>query len=167
MIEPRTVVAAGIYRSGQVTDQDLHSFRLMGGVTVVRVNADTPNGYPTPAAERAAAQNYGLSHIFIPLPGFWAPDDADISHILSIVADTKNHPLLVHCQHGEDRTGMIVACYRIKFEKWSADLALLEAKQHNMSWASFLMRRYVREFADRLSRHIAVDSTPPTAPPIT
>lgn len=153
MIEPRSLVADGVYRSGQPLPPDLSSFRGMGGATVLRVSSD---GDIPPIVEGMAAQDYGLVYIYIPLPSFFGPGDSDIDRILSIIADPQTRPILIHCLHGEDRTGMIVACYRIKFDGWTADRALAEAKAHHMSWASFFLRAYIRRFARRIAR---VEST--------
>ncbi len=35
-------------------------------------------------------------------------------------------PILVHCWHGSDRTGVVVAAYRIVFQGWSHDRAIDE-----------------------------------------
>jgi hypothetical protein len=34
----------------------------------------------------------------------------------------------VGCEHGEDRTGLVVACYRVRFQGWPKKLAWKEAK---------------------------------------
>lgn len=36
-------------------------------------------------------------------------------------------PVLVHCQHGEDRTGLVVATYRVIANGWTKDVAWTEA----------------------------------------
>jgi len=36
-------------------------------------------------------------------------------------------PVLIHCEHGEDRTGLIVMAYRVAFCRWSKDEAMAEA----------------------------------------
>ena len=36
---------------------------------------------------------------------------------------TKNPPVLVHCRHGADRTGLIIAIYRILYQNWTVDEA--------------------------------------------
>lgn len=38
-------------------------------------------------------------------------------------------PILVHCQHGSDRTGVVFALYRIIFENWSKQDAIKEMKE--------------------------------------
>lgn len=38
-------------------------------------------------------------------------------------------PCLVHCEHGQDRTGLIIACYRVKVYNWTRADAWAEAKK--------------------------------------
>jgi protein tyrosine/serine phosphatase len=45
--------------------------------------------------------------------------------IASIEALDK--PVLVHCEHGEDRTGLIVAAYRVRVSGWDKSKAMAEA----------------------------------------
>jgi tyrosine-protein phosphatase SIW14 len=45
--------------------------------------------------------------------------------LLEISAAPK--PLLVHCQHGQDRTGLICAAYRVRVWRWSKVEAMAEA----------------------------------------
>ena len=35
-------------------------------------------------------------------------------------------PILVHCKHGADRTGAVIAFYRMVYQYWSADKAIEE-----------------------------------------
>ena len=41
----------------------------------------------------------------------------------------SNEPVLVHCWHGSDRTGTVVAAYRMAFQNWSKEQAIDEFKQ--------------------------------------
>lgn len=45
-----------------------------------------------------------------------AAEEAEISSILKEMSNPANQPVYVHCQHGHDRTGMIIALYRVKYE---------------------------------------------------
>jgi protein-tyrosine phosphatase len=40
--------------------------------------------------------------------------------------ETLPRPIFIHCQHGEDRTGTIVACWRMN-HNWSSMMAMAEA----------------------------------------
>jgi len=49
----------------------------------------------------------------------WHPEDEDVIKFLRIATTPALQPVLVHCQHGSDRTGTMVAIYRIAYEGWS------------------------------------------------
>ena len=53
------------------------------------------------------------------MSGFWASSDAQMKAILQIVANPANLPIYIHCKHGQDRTGLVVALYRIFNEGWT------------------------------------------------
>jgi protein tyrosine/serine phosphatase len=54
------------------------------------------------------------------------PVDKDVIAFLRIVTDKASQPVLVHCAQGSDRTGMMVAIYRIVVQGWSKEDALKE-----------------------------------------
>ena len=45
------------------------------------------------------------------------------------MAQEKNRPVFIHCKHGADRTGTMVAFYRLVFEGWSKAEALREMRE--------------------------------------
>jgi protein tyrosine/serine phosphatase len=49
----------------------------------------------------------------------WHPEDEDVVKFLRIATTPALQPVLVHCRHGSDRTGMMVAVYRIVVEGWT------------------------------------------------
>jgi tyrosine-protein phosphatase SIW14 len=49
----------------------------------------------------------------------------DLIAALAII-QKRQGPLLIHCWHGADRTGAVVAAYRIVFNQWSKEEALDE-----------------------------------------
>lgn len=63
-----------------------------------------------------------LKHIRI---NSWRMDYDDILEALSIIKNSTS-PVLVHCKHGADRTGVVVASYRIAFEGWTKEQAIEE-----------------------------------------
>lgn len=54
-------------------------------------------------------------------------NDYDVINALRIIKNRKG-PILIHCKHGSDRTGVIVAMYRLVFQDWSKEDALTELK---------------------------------------
>ena len=57
-------------------------------------------------------------------------DDADVLKALRTIqtAETKG-PVLMHCKHGSDRTGLMAAMYRVVVQGWSKEDALNEMTQ--------------------------------------
>jgi protein tyrosine/serine phosphatase len=52
-------------------------------------------------------------------------NDFDVVSALRIIKNRKD-PILIHCHHGSDRTGLIVAMYRITFHNISKEDAINE-----------------------------------------
>ena len=59
----------------------------------------------------------------------WHPEDEDVVRFLRIVTDPARTPVFVHCQRGIDRTGTMVAIYRIAVQGWSRDKDIREMTQ--------------------------------------
>ena len=49
----------------------------------------------------------------------WHPEDEDVIKFLRIATTPSLQPVLVHCDHGSDRTGTMVAIYRVAIEGWT------------------------------------------------
>jgi len=52
----------------------------------------------------------------------------------------------VHCAAGKDRTGTVVAAYRIAHQKWTNQQALAEAQQIGLHWWERGMKRYIASY---------------------
>ncbi|NVZ20721.1 dual specificity protein phosphatase family protein [Pseudomonas costantinii] len=54
-------------------------------------------------------------------------DDSDVLAALRAIQDAQaNGPVLMHCKHGSDRTGLMAAMYRVVVQGWSKEDALNE-----------------------------------------
>lgn len=54
-------------------------------------------------------------------------DDADVIAVLRLLQSAQQQgPVLMHCSHGRDRTGLFGAMYRIVIQGWSREDALKE-----------------------------------------
>lgn len=87
-------------------------------------------------AEAAAARVNQVQFISIPLPPlFLRPPASKMEQIRSLLKDTRNYPIYIHCRHGQDRTGMITGFYRVEIEGMNPKLAyqeMLELGFHNL-----------------------------------
>lgn len=77
----------------------------------------------------------------------WDVRDEDVVQFLKIVRNPANQPVLLHCKHGSDRTGMMVAIYRIVEQGWSKEDAIAEMTQggfgYHPIWSNLI--RYIQK----------------------
>ena len=65
--------------------------------------------------------------------------------VLALI-DASPGPVFIHCQHGCDRTGTIVACYRMKHDQWTFEKAIAEANHYGLSMFERGMKRFIQDF---------------------
>lgn len=114
---------AEVYRSGQPSSPEAWEYvKALGVTVVVKLNRESEGS--DDAAERA-----GLTVVKIPMPPssagevLEAPSAADIRR--AVEAMRAGHVLL-HCEHGQDRTGLVAAAYRVLVDGWSRSAARRE-----------------------------------------
>jgi protein tyrosine/serine phosphatase len=114
-----------LYRSAQPTAEGFAELERMGIKTVVSLRAFHSD------KKKIGAKALRYENIDFKT---WHPEQEDIIRFLKVVSDTNNAPVLVHCQHGADRTGTMVAIYRIAIEGWSKKDALAEMTSDNFGF---------------------------------
>jgi protein tyrosine/serine phosphatase len=130
-----------LYRGAQLDSEGIKALKKLGVKLIVNLRQPW-DGWKD---EEAKALANGILYTNIPMSGVDRPQDAKVRQVLALF-ETSSTPIFVHCQHGCDRTGMVVACYRIQHYHWSSELALREAERHGISKYEDPMRRYVKEF---------------------
>ena len=100
----------------------------------------------TPGFESAFAREHGLRLFSFNLSASRPPRQQDVERFLAILADPENHPVLVHCRNGVDRTGYMLALYRVSQQGWDTDRALREMNRHlQFEWLNPVPQRVVRD----------------------
>jgi protein-tyrosine phosphatase len=100
----------------------------------------------------------GMKYINVPMTGLTAPTEAQISRVLGIL-EGDSGAVFVHCKRGADRTGVVIASYRIDRDGWDNDRALNEAKALGMAFDQFPRKSYIRAFQPRaLAANTAVSA---------
>jgi protein-tyrosine phosphatase len=89
-----------------------------------------------------------MKYVNIPMTGLAAPTEAQMSKILGIL-EGDSGPVFVHCKRGADRTGAVIASYRIDHDGWNNANALSEAKARGMTPFQFPRMSYIRAFQPR------------------
>jgi len=128
-----------IYRGGQPKGAGWDSLAALGIKTVIDLLEHSPK------AERRAVEAAGMQYLNVRLSGVRAASNRKISNVLALLNGAAG-PVFVHCRRGADRTGEVIACYRIAHDGWSNRKALQEATSYGMRWINIGMRRYVLAF---------------------
>jgi protein tyrosine phosphatase (PTP) superfamily phosphohydrolase (DUF442 family) len=110
-------VSKTLYRSAQPSAEGMRNLEQHGIKTVLNLRA-----FHSDRDELAGTRLAG-EHLFMKT---WHPEREDVVKFLKLATDPARVPLLVHCQHGADRTGTMVAIYRVAVQGWSMDDAVRE-----------------------------------------
>lgn len=123
-------VAPGLYRSAQPDAKGMEAYDAMGIRTVINLRANH--------SDDTEAQRTSLILRRVPI-NTWNIKDEQVVAVLSLLR-TEEKPILVHCQHGADRTGLMMAMYRIVEQGWTKQAALNELKDggygHHSIWTN-------------------------------
>lgn len=134
-----------LYRGAQPGQGGMKEIAALGIKTVINLRGADDRTRD----EEIEASTAGLRYFSVPLPGFRRPKDEQVERVLALIRDSHNWPVFVHCHHGEDRTGIIIAVYRMSHDGWSVAQAKKEAKRHGMSRFQFGMKDYISDFYKR------------------
>lgn len=120
-------VSPHLYRGAQPEDAGFDQLKKLGIKTVLNLRSFHSDRRETRKA------GLGYEHLYMKA---WHPEDEEIVHFLKLMADRDNTPVFIHCQHGADRTGLMVAIYRIAACGWSRDQAIAEMTQESFGFHS-------------------------------
>ncbi len=84
----------------------------------------------TQGYESAFAARHGLRVHSFNLSSRRPPSDEEVQRFMTILADPENHPILVHCRNGADRTGYMLGLYRVQVSGWTVDQAAREMTRY-------------------------------------
>ena len=110
-------VSDTLYRSAQPSARGMRELKDMGIETIVNLRSFHSD------RDEIAGTGLGYEHIYMKA---WHPEEKELVRFLQVVTNEKRTPVLVHCQHGADRTGLMCAVYRIVVEGWTKDEAIKE-----------------------------------------
>ncbi len=113
-------VSPALYRSHQLQAADVATLQRLGVRTVVNLR------YFDRDDDAQALGQSGLNLVSVPILT-WRVRPRDVAAALwAIEQHQAAGPVLVHCYHGADRTGLVVGMYRILYQGWSIDAAKQE-----------------------------------------
>ncbi len=155
IVEPQ-----GIYRGGQPQDETDWTFlKGIGVKTVVKLN-EYAKGDNTVQQEVLEARNHGIKLIQLPMqpedwPHNWnlwvTPSPDKLNAAEHEIANKDNWPVFVHCSHGKDRTGLVVALYRVAHNNYCKDNAYKEMNDYGYNRLLFGLKNVL--YSDDVKEH--------------
>ena len=120
---------AHVYRGAQPSEEGFRNLAKLGIKTVVDLRYESDQA----AKEKQEVEHLGMRFIHLPMHNNGKPADQDVSRALAILNDKSDWPVFVHCDGGKDRTGVVMACYRMTRYHWTNQRALGEADRDGLT----------------------------------
>ena len=110
-------VSKTLYRSAQPTREGMAGLEKLGVRTVLNLRSFN--------SDRGEIKGTKLGYEHLTMKA-WHPEYKEAVAFLKLVNDPAKTPVLVHCQHGADRTGTLCAIYRVAVQGWTKEEAVRE-----------------------------------------
>ena len=144
------VVNTNIIRGAQPDLDQLFRLKDAGVVSVINLRS----GSRRIEKEREKCKEVGLKYFSLP----WGNSRYAVKHnvicgFLRLISDPANLPAFVHCKRGAERTGTVIAVYRVEHDHWTAEEAYQEMKKFKFRsfWFGHL-KQYVFNFEKNLNK---------------
>nr|WP_315448775.1 tyrosine-protein phosphatase [uncultured Pseudomonas sp.] len=109
-----------LYRSALPDDGAVPLLKNLKVATVINFLPEADSNWLSEPGINQVRLPYRTNHV----------DDSDVLKTLrAIQAGEAKGPVLMHCKHGSDRTGLMAAMYRVVVQGWSKEDALSEMTQ--------------------------------------
>jgi tyrosine-protein phosphatase SIW14 len=141
-------VTPTLYRGGQPSAEGFENLAHMG----INIVVDTGRS----KRDQTLIKNLGMAYVSLP----WYcpfPKDEVFERFIEITRENPGTKVFVHCRLGDDRTGMMIAAYRMGEQGWTAKEAMQEMHEFGYRGMHHLMcpglAGYEKSFPQRLQNN--------------
>jgi protein tyrosine phosphatase (PTP) superfamily phosphohydrolase (DUF442 family) len=130
-------VSRNLYRAAAANRTGYLTVKAMGVRTIIdlrQAHVDLPQ-----------IKGLGLNYVWMPANPAHI-EDHEVADFLRVVRDPDLQPVLVHCKAGSDRTGTMVAIYRVMEQDWPVDQAALELPRFGFHRIWVPLLEYLKTF---------------------
>jgi tyrosine-protein phosphatase SIW14 len=146
-------VTPTLYRGGQPSAEGFQTLASMG----IQIIVDTGRS----KRDEALVKKLGMRYVSLP----WYcpfPKDKVFDRFVELILENPGKKIFVHCRLGDDRTGMMIAAYRMAEDGWTAKQAMREMHQFGYTPIHHFMcpglARYEHSFPHRLQNDPVFDN---------
>lgn len=144
-------VSDSLYRSEQPNKKGFREMEAAGVKTVISFRRDIDDARKVKRTDLLTER--------IPLKAS-EMTEADILKVLRLIHRSPK-PVLIHCWHGSDRTGITTAAYRVVFENWSKEKAVKEFRYpdfgYHEKWYPNLVDLIMNLDVEKIRRELGIN----------
>jgi protein tyrosine/serine phosphatase len=137
-----------LYRGAQPSLEALPGLKKIGIAVIVDFRDDANNI----EWEKKGVEAQGMNFVSIPWSASKNPTREKVAAFFTALNGNADKKIFVHCERGADRTGTMIALYRIAYDHWTPDQAVAEMNAFHY-WNHIFpnLARYVEAFPTMLA----------------
>lgn len=133
-------ISPNIFRGNQPKKEGYKTLREMGIRTVINLRSHHQ--------EKTMVESSGMQYLEFPIGMLEKVKKDEIKHIIRAISDPANQPVYVHCALGQDRTGIVVAAYRMDIDGWSPAEAEKEMQAFGFNDTWLHLKKFIRKYPE-------------------
>ena len=155
-------ITPALFRGAQPNSSAYGGLRKLGMNIVVDLRGEGGEV----SAEKKSVEALGMKFVSLPWNGAGTPSRDELLTFFTLLRDNPDQKIFIHCEYGADRTGVMIALYRIAVDHWTAEQAISEMKAfHYHSFMLPHLAKYVRAFPAALAADPSLAGAVPPARP--
>jgi protein tyrosine/serine phosphatase len=120
-----------LYRGGRPRQGGIIKLKEMDIRVIINLERELFEQEPREVKKESDwAKKANIKFEHIPMHPICVPKKQEVEKALVVLTDPVNHPIFIHCDRGSDRTGIVIAAYRIWFEGWTLEQGYEEMKKY-------------------------------------
>ena len=145
-------VTPALFRGAQPTHEGFEALSKMGIGIVVDARGNRAD------SEGKEVGRLGMRYVAIPWHCSFPNDDVFV-RFLKVLQENPDKKIFLHCRLGEDRTGMMVAAYRMSAQGWTADEAMREMYHFGFSSVHHVLCPGLASYEKKFPEHLENNPT--------
>jgi protein tyrosine/serine phosphatase len=133
-----------LYRGAQPRPEGYATLKKMGVKTVINLR--------TTSSEKKLVEAAGMKSVEAPMSVFRDVNVKSVEAIIDIINNPAYQPVFIHCKQGQDRTGVVVAVYRMKVDGWSFQDAEAEMQSFGFDDIWIELKEFIKAYARELGK---------------